>query len=256
MGNTQTQISRGDGEPMHDLTVLVPMSRHHGVAIVADQIRKQETKLKIKTFLLVDNTRITPSHIQNHFTTLDYQMVYTGQIPAGEMNINSRRQHIVDTLNLGRQQTINSDYIMILEDDSILKPNTIEQLYEHRHDGIISGIQAGRHHYKICGAWTIKPDLYETIPYKPVYDEPQKVDATGLYCLIQPTKQYLDTPFHHNPDSPVGPDVTYTQQHNPMVLWQQTIGHQTPQGTIWPDQLCQQIRFEQNIPGHWELKEL
>lgn len=241
---------------MYDLTVLVPLSRHHGVALVADQIRKQQTELNIKTLLLIDNNRITPSHIMNHFTTLDYQFVYTGNQPAGEMNINSRRQHIVDTLNLGRQQTINSDYIMILEDDSILKPDTIQTLYDNRHDGIISGIQAGRHHYKICGAWTIKPDTYTTIKYQPDYTKPQKVDATGLYCLIQPTKQYLEQPFHHNPDSPVGPDVTYTQNFDPMILWEQTIGHQTPQGTIWPDLNCQQIQFVQTIPGQWELKEL
>ena len=236
---------------MYDLTIIIPLSRHLNVPLVAEQLSKQQHSLNIKVLLLVDNLHITPTHINNHFDCFDYQAEWTGKRPAGEANIGQRRQHIVDVLNFGRQQTINSPYIMILEDDTILNPDTIQNLYNQRHDGITSAIQAGRHYYKIVGAWNITPETYTSIPYQPT----DTCDATGLYCLIQPTRQYLETPLRHHPDLPVGPDVTYTRNFDIRLAWEEQAGHQTHNGIIYPGKDCVSITFKQQ-GDRWRLAEL
>lgn len=227
---------------MYDLTIIIPLSRHLNVPMMAEQLKTQQHHLNLKILLLIDNLHITPTHINNHFDTLDYQAEWTGNRPASEANIGQRRQRIAEVLNFGRKQTINSPYIMILEDDTILNPTTIQNLYNQRHDGITSAIQAGRHHYKIIGAWNITPQTYTSIPY----EQTNKADATGLYCLIQPTKQYQETPFQHYPDLPIGPDVTYTKNFDILLAWEEQVGHQTHNGVIYPGTDCVQVIFIKN----------
>jgi hypothetical protein len=201
---------------------------------MAEQLNNLDTtNIQLKTLLIIDNLQIRNAH--SYFPNAD--IIFTSLPPVGEMNIGQRRQRIADIHNLARQHPIDTEYVWLLEDDSVIPQDCIQKLASNRYDGIISGVQAGRHAYKIVGAWTITEDYYTTIPYEPTF-YPQNVDATGLYCLLQPTQQYLETPFEHIPDSPVGPDVHYTRQFNCKIDWTLPIGHQTQTETIWPDENC------------------
>lgn len=131
-----------------------------------------------------------------------------GQPSVG--SVHRRRQRIADIHNEIKTELAPTDYVFLIEDDTLVPINALKKLMsvaELRSDvGIVSGIELGRWGYEHIGAWRVD-DVYETRVIKsvPLGEGVQPVDATGLYCCVMRAKLYLEHTFA--PMEAIGPDV-------------------------------------------------
>lgn len=156
------------------------------------------------------------------------------------------------------------DLVWQLEGDSVLPANCLDRLLDNLYShhiqkdpanlGYISGIQVGRHGLYHIGAWrNITKDSFESIDYK--LKGIQKVDATGLYCLLAPIETWLDGKASWNGE-PYGPDVNWSLSLNKDIYVDMNleIGHKIKGGIIMPsDPSTTNVRFNKTAKG-WEYK--
>ncbi len=118
-----------------------------------------------------------------------------GQPSVG--SVKRRRKRIADIHNEIKENLGHSDFLFLIEDDTLFPERALDQLlktaYIHTNSGVISGIQLGRWGYRHIGAWTVD-DIYDvkkvtSVPLKD--DGVEEVDATGLYCCLVRTKDYM-----------------------------------------------------------------
>ncbi len=121
-----------------------------------------------------------------------------------------RRQRISDIHNEIKQYINSSDYVFLIEDDTIFPRNALTKLLEHYNTypyaGVISTVELGRWGYCHIGAWEVN-DVYSINEIKSpkLGSGIQKIDATGLYCCILKTKTYLEHEFKPF-EKAMGPD--------------------------------------------------
>lgn len=249
------------------ITVVLPLSRIWMLDIQAEQIRQNQIAgYDIHTLVICDNIDIKKWQIEDAFRELNHTIVYTENEPTTETNIYSRRQRITDIYNLSRYHIrTNDQYVWTLEDDTLIPPDTLKRLLTHTQKkvGLISGIQAGRHAFKIVGLWNANihldlprrlwpdPIRYETPPYQT--QGTSYIHASGLYCMLTQAKLYRTTPFRHHhlgPDFYYGWDI-HKQGYYNLADWTIICGHQTQNHTIWPDQDCIPTRW--NVQANGEL---
>lgn len=134
-----------------------------------------------------------------------------GQPSAG--SVKRRRKRIADIHNELKQYINDSDYIFCLEDDTLIPPQTISNLYKKITEsvgiGFVSGVELGRWGYKHIGAWEVD-DVYDTNIFTsiPHGQGIRKVDAAGMYCCMINSVFYLR--HHFEPFEDVaGPDVNF-----------------------------------------------
>lgn len=196
-------------------------SRPERIEAIHQEIQTLNTTgIQLDYIIILDHLKIQKTDINLPYPTV---VIHTENDAISDANMNLRRQRIADNLNIARQHIQNPDLVWIVEDDTIYPPDILQQMLQHPTP--CTAIQAGRHGIKILGLWKITPDSYETLLEG-------NCDAAGLYCLLT-TPKTLQTPFRHDPLSPVGPDVLWCQDNKLHITNTNIhVGHWTPHTTI------------------------
>lgn len=128
-------------------------------------------------------------------------------------SVRSRRTRIADIHNEAKELIQECDYILLLEDDTIISPNTLKALlsdYSYApHAGFISGVELGRWGYTHIGAWKVD-DIYNTKQITSVLDGNglEEVDAAGFFCCLVKKDNYIKHNFQPF-ENILGPDVNF-----------------------------------------------
>lgn len=117
--------------------------------------------------------------------------VYRSKGMANVGSVRRRRERISAIHNEIKQYINASDYMLLLEDDTLTPFDTIGRMIssalDYPHAGLISGTEIGRWGWEHIGAWRVN-DVYNISHIESIPKETgiREVDATGLYtCLIR-----------------------------------------------------------------------
>lgn len=194
--------------------------------------------------------------------------VYRHKGIANVGSVKARRKRIADIHNEIKALIQPSQFILSIEDDTLIPVDTLRVLErgfsEYPHAGFISAVELGRWGYSHVGGWRLD-DIYEptTITSVPVESGVVPVDAAGLYCCLM----RFDTYFKHNFEAYgeiLGPDVHFgikLRQMGVMNYMDHRLQcvHLTKRGAInIPGTNIVQVRFSksEHSPTGWQLSEL
>lgn len=158
-------------------------------------------------------------------------------------HIKFRRMRIAEIHNEIRGILNSGDYVMLLEDDTLIPLNTMEKLLKayslHPHAGVISGVQIGRWGINTPGIWRADnpyniQKIESVLPNQEVPFE--EIDASGLYCCMTKLEHYKRINFEPF-DSILGPDVSFgialrKEGYKNYVDWTLNTSHLTKKGEI------------------------
>lgn len=128
-------------------------------------------------------------------------------------SVKRHRQRIADVHNEIKLLLNKSDFVFLLEDDTLPPMNAMEVLHknysEYPFAGFISTVEIGRWGYEMIGAWKAD-DLYDpqVITTVPEGTGIMEVDAAGLYCCLVKSELYMQHFFQPFQDI-LGPDVNF-----------------------------------------------
>ncbi len=131
----------------------------------------------------------------------------------GSSNFKLRRQRIADIHNEIKGLINSTDYIFLIEDDTLVPANALIRLMKHYKDypdaGVISGIQVGRWGFKMLGAWRVNQLQNPTKIYSIRKNTGiQDIDAAGFYCCLMKVGSYTSHDFKPYQDI-LGPDFDF-----------------------------------------------
>lgn len=187
--------------------------------------------------------------------------IYRNKGIPGTASVRMRRQRISDIHNEIKELIQRSEFLFLIEDDTVFPFDTLTKLRKgfmsNQFAGIISGIQLGRHGWTHIGAWETN-DVYEpkTIWSIENGEGIKPVDATGLYCCMIRTENYKLHNFEPFQNI-LGPDVNLgfwlrQQGFQNYVDYSIRCGHLKPQQEInFMNSPVQQVEFERQANGDW-----
>ena len=126
----------------------------------------------------------------------------------------SRRKRIGDIhKEIAGYLSESSEFILLVEDDTVIPPHTIDTLMHtmlnRRNVGFVSGVELGRWGFTHIGAWLVDnlEDPQEIVSIANTGGL-VKVSAAGFYCCLTRRVNYIRGDF--NPfDKILGPDFSY-----------------------------------------------
>lgn len=204
---------------MSNITIILPVSRNSFVDRVLTNIELLETgKHKVSLLVIVDGPNDLFIKVRNRISKLKYEdslcIPFESTHKLRHFDVLGRRMRISDIHNQIKKNLNKCDYILSLEDDTLIPHNTLELLYnEYTKDpymGFISGLEIGRWGHPHIGAWKVD-DLYNITEITSI-DKPesvQEVDAAGFYCMLTPFEVYMSHEFKPFGNNQLGPDVDY-----------------------------------------------
>lgn len=139
--------------------------------------------------------------------------LYRGKGMPNVGSIIRRRQRIADIHNELKGEIQSAEFIMLIEDDTLVPFAALSQLLkdfdEHPNAGIISALEIGRWGYNHIGAWHVD-DIYD--PKVVISPAPgvglEEVDATGMYCALVKKSTYMRHTFKAY-ENALGPDFNF-----------------------------------------------
>lgn len=173
-----------------------------------------------------------------------------------------RRLRIADIHNQLRGYIGDCDYIMGIEDDTLVPTNALKKLlYDcsiQPHAGIISAVQIGRWGINSIGAY-VMDDVYSPAEIKSVLPQEglQSVDATGMFTFLTKRDNYINHEFKPFDNNSLGPDIEWTLSlrrsgFSNFIDYDLQVAHLTKNRQITPKNvLLQQVTFTRNDRGTW-----
>lgn len=125
-----------------------------------------------------------------------------------------RRRRIAQIHNEAKQYVQACDYVLLVEDDTIVPAHTLQALLRdysmHPFAGMIEGVELGRHSLAHVGAWRAD-DVYETSKIESLMPGTgtEEIDAGGFYCALTKWDNYKRHEFAPYGNNDLGPDVNY-----------------------------------------------
>lgn len=188
------------------VTIVLPVSRKDYLDAIFARLETLECdKEQTNLFVYVDGDLQLYQKARNLTVNSKFKERLCVYRRKGQPNVGSikrRRQRIADIHNEIKEHLAHSDYLFLIEDDTLFPERALKQLlktaYLHSNAGIVSGIQLGRWGYRHIGAWRVD-DIYDvkkitSVPLE--VDGTKEVDATGLYCCVVRMKTYMDHKFN------------------------------------------------------------
>lgn len=139
--------------------------------------------------------------------------VFRAKGPANVGSIRARRERIANIHNEMKRYIGASDYLFLLEDDTLPPLNIMKKLVSHMlsnpYAGFITAAELGRWGFLHLGAWKAN-DVYVPTKIESPYLETglQEIDAAGLYCCLVRRDIYMNHYFKPFEDI-LGPDVDF-----------------------------------------------
>ena len=142
---------------------------------------------------------------------------YVSNVQFKEHDINARRLRIADIHNQLKQHIGECDYVLGIEDDTIVPDYTLVELLrnyaERPYAGFIEGAELGRWGVYYLGAWKFddvyNPTKVESYMPEGKIDELKEIDAGGLFCFMTKRSTYIDHFFKVFENNGLGPDVDF-----------------------------------------------
>jgi len=205
---------------MDKTTIILPISRDDYLTEFLTSIELLDCdQTKVNILAIVDGDTDLYLKVRNLLNGSKYAETLTIQYkvtePKSNYDILARRLRIADIHNTAKQHVFNTEFVMVIEDDTFVPYNAFKRLYEHyiykdRFAGFVQGIEAGRWGIKYLGSWTVD-NIYE--PTKIISSELQdgvkQVDAGGFYCFMTKSEYYVNHDFKPFDNNGLGPDVNF-----------------------------------------------
>lgn len=142
---------------------------------------------------------------------------FQDDVGVESISIKDRRTRISSIHNQIKSYIGDCDYVLGIEDDTLIPFNTIEKLVsDYRifpHAGFIEGLELGRRSTTYVGAWRAD-DIYNmssiaTLSEEDIQSEFVEIDSGGFYCFITKRDTYVTHNFKPFLDNELGPDVNF-----------------------------------------------
>lgn len=222
--------------------IVLTLSREYAIERVLSDL--EQLKKPKGTSLLVMADMPSNSFIQarNAFTDIkefDEVLVQHYRPPSKfnreikEYETVIRRQRISDIHNEAKQYLWDGDYILVIEDDDIIPPDSLTKLLEtleaNPDAGAITGWQVSRHNKPFVGAYILDNLEKPLTVTSALPGEMDEIDACGLYFLLTRGELYGNHNFKPW-GNVLGPDVDFTvnirkQGYRILVNWDVPIPH-------------------------------
>lgn len=173
---------------------------------------------KIRVVAIIDGDASLYLKVRNKLVTMKYNnaltIQYVSKKPKLNFDVLSRRYRIADIHNFSREYVKDAEYVLTLEDDTIVPINVYEKLHKHYLDnpyaGFIQGIEKGRWGIEYLGAWKAD-DIYNPtkITSMDLSENIQEVDSGGFYCMMTKSEYYINHEFKPFDENGLGPDADY-----------------------------------------------
>lgn len=207
-----------------EVNIVIPISRKY---FLSDLFKSLDMLIcdvnKTSIFIYIDGDLTLyeqAKKLLNQSKYIDKKIVYRNRGIGSVGSVHRRRQRIADIHNEIRTLITESKYIFLIEDDTLVPPNSLNKLYEfyNKNDGVglVSGIELGRWGYPINGAWTYNKEWGEISSWPARYtDDFYKITASGLYCCLIRFEHYIQNNFEPfekilGPDYDLGLNLTIT----------------------------------------------
>jgi len=198
-------------------TIIMPISRPDYLKRVFANLEMMECDASETALLILVDGDMELYEVARNFTVkskfAEKLCVYRRKGNPNVSSVHRRRQRIAD-IHAEMQELIkSSEYIFMIEDDTLFSGLTLHNLLklysEYPYAGFISGVQIGRWGYTHIGAWLFD-DVYKpnNITSAPKGKGMLEVDAAGFFCCLTKREYYMK--HHFEPyDTILGPDVNY-----------------------------------------------
>lgn len=251
------------------VTIILPVSRDDYLRRVFTQLELMNcNRSEVSILAYVDGPMQLFEKARNLVVNSKFEQrlcVFRGK---GQPNVGSvirRRKRIADIHNEIKELIEPTDFVFLIEDDTLVPVNALETLlkdYQRRsHAGFVSGLQIGRWGFEHLGAWRIN-DIYNPteVISTTLEEDLQEVDAAGLFCCLTRYENYMDFKFEPF-ESALGPDVAFgvhLRKEGLMNYVNNSIKcqHLTKRGAIGFDREIVQVKLtkvEDNKP--WRLEQ-
>lgn len=201
------------------ITIFMPVSRAEWLDQIFPRLEFLKcSRSRTNLFCIVDGDAELFVNVRNRVEASKFNqrlcMQYKTKEKMLNFNLFARGKRIAAIHNMARENMIDADYVMGIEDDTLFKNFTLEQLLKdfemNPHAGTIAGIQIGRHGINHIGAWRTD-DVYEPTRFDSVGigKGVEKVDASGLYCYLTQFNLFKNHDFKPFERNGLGPDVDY-----------------------------------------------
>lgn len=198
-----------------EITIVMPCSRPDFLQRIFSQLDMMDAD-RAHTHILtyVDGDQRLFEKVQNftsHSNFVRKNYVYRAKGIPNVGSIRARRQRIADIHNEVKKYIGASDYLLLLEDDTLPPLNILKKLVSHMllnpYAGFITAAELGRWGFLHLGAWKVN-DVYTPTHIESPYLETglQEIDAAGLYCCLMRRDLYMNHYFKPFEDI-LGPDV-------------------------------------------------
>jgi hypothetical protein len=200
-----------------EVSIVIPVSRMEYIKQVFENVNNLECDInKTNLLVYVDGSHELFQKTRNIVITTKFKEKLCDFRAKGIGTVSSfvrRRQRISDIHNEMRNKINKCDYVLLMEDDTLVKPNALKLLLEgfaqYPDAGIISGIQIGRWGFTVIGGWQVDNiENIQTITSIPLDKGIKEVDATGLYFGLVKTENYLNHTFKPF-EKVLGPDTDF-----------------------------------------------
>lgn len=215
---------------MNQVTIIIPLSREiHMERLFASLEMMDCDRSKTNLLVYVDGDAKLYIKARNFVVESKFDQRLCVHRPQNDKkpvvnhSILMRRHRIALIMNEIKEIVAPSEYIMCIEDDTIVPRNTLKRLlndyYIYPYAGMIQGIELGRWGIPYIGAWKVD-DVYE--PTEILSLTPKsgivEVDAGGFYCFMTKYELFKKHKFETMENDSLGPDVNFG-------LWLRQIGH-------------------------------
>lgn len=272
MGHVEELLRINATNSAPTITLFMPVTRRWRVYAIAKMLAGLNTEgLKVEVLLLIDSPAVKDNAILDAFekyeVPLAYTIRHTGNDLPSETKIAERRTRIKEMLEKAQKLIGDTDFVFMVEDDTEIQPNALQNLIENYRNltnagapvGIISGVQVGRWGYRMIGGWRVddinEPKHVATIPFNRSAIL-EKIDGSGLYCYLVPTALFKAHKWYWH-DVCFSVDMTFglelrRQGYQNYIDWTIVAGHVMDNGNVLvPNEKCQVVEFEQNDEGVW-----
>lgn len=179
----------------------------------------------------------------------------------------SRRLRISEIHNQVKKYVGDCDYIMGVEDDTLVPRHALNKLLKdyaiYPHAGFIEGVELGRWGTFYVGAWK-SDDVYDPksiVSMLPPHDlnQVEEIDSGGFYCFMTPREIYMSHIFETFENNTLGPDAEFGMSLRRMgfmnyIDWSINCIHRNGDDSIgYPKNIPQQVEFAKN-DGSWYFK--
>lgn len=201
---------------MH-ITIILPISRHDYLSQIFSSLELLHCDRNQTSLLAIvdgdDSLYTKARNFVNNSKFNERLCVFRNQGEVDVSSIMKRRERIAAIHNEAKKYIHKTDFIFLVEDDTLYEPLTLVKLQTaysiYPYAGFISAVQVGRWGLRYIGLWHVD-NIYKPIRItsSPLLQSIQKVDASGFYCLLTKKENYIKHNFTQF-EGVLGPDFEY-----------------------------------------------